>query len=73
MDDTLKTFMDRMKKYIDDCVKAGFAQNQNIDDVLNSNQNGYRSLGTYQAMQYTNTSSQYLVGMSSGSPPVVGG
>jgi hypothetical protein len=64
-------FMERIRLYVDKRVRNIVAQNQDIDAVQNTTINGYRSLGTFQLMQYGDTSVQQGYTIGSSSTPIV--
>lgn len=65
-----ENFTDRIQEYIDKRFKEMIAKNRDDIQVQNTNLNGYRSLGTFQIMQYQDSaSSSYIIG-GPGSPVV---
>ena len=70
---TTKNFIDRLNMSIEKKINANTTQNLDITGVKNSVVNGWRSLGTNQAIKYggSSDSKQYSVGNNNSSPPIV--
>ena len=66
-------FIGRLKDYIETSINKKIALSQDISAILNSNTNGYRSLGINQTFQYNTAGfSQGSFGDGSSGGPGVG-